>query len=242
MAKNAKLGKPSKRNKKEINRIVNYLSKGDGAEGKLPKGCIVSPDDYRTHALSEATELDAIVVISKDNHLLSENFPAGVPVYFITTQRNIAPFEEPKNMRGVMRVPTYRLDILIEEASNLLWELFPKVCGKKNIAVYCDAPLLTAQLLATKHRLYIAEHKMSLKTMWDYDYIVSAFVVSVKASRLRRGRTIGEAILRRPSPRDGAMQAVIKKFYGLLDTEDLEILNLSRDFIESVIQERRKLL
>lgn len=227
-------------NKKEVGRIINYLAEGQGAEAKTPTGCIYNPDDYVTFALSEAKEIDAVVVISKDNHLMAESFPEGKPIYFITSKLNNAPFKEPQGLRGVMRVPTLRLDELLAAASEMLFELMP---GRgKNIAVYCDAPRLASQLLQTKHRLFIAEHRMLLNKVSDYDYVVANFVASVKASRLQRGRSVGDALLKRPLLRDEPMLALIKKFYGLLDVRGLEVMGISLEFIAAVIEARKRTL
>ncbi len=173
-------------NKKEMKRILSYLAEGYGAEAKTPTGCIYNPDDYVTFALGNAKEIDATVVISKDNHLMAESFPEGKPIYFVTSELNNAPFKEPQGLRGILMVPTLRLDELLAAASEMLSELMP---GRgKNIAVYCDAPRLAAQLLLTRHRLFIAEHRMPLNK--DYDYVVANFVASVKASRLQRGLSL----------------------------------------------------
>lgn len=227
-------------NKKEMKRILNYLAEGQGAEAKTPTGCIYNPDDYVTFSLSMANQINAVVVISQDNHLMAENFPEGKPIYFVTPQLNNAPFKEPQGLRGILRVPTMRLEELLAAASEMLFELMPR--RGKNIAVYCDAPRLASQLLQTKHRLFIAEHRMPLNKVSDYDYVVAAFVASVKASRLQRGRSVGDALLKRPLLRDAAMLAVIKKFYGLLDVRGLEVMGISRDFIAAVIEARKRTL
>lgn len=231
----------TKSNRKEMNRVLFYLSKGDGAEAPQPKGCIVNPEEYyatqKISALPEGEKFDAILVISKDSHLMTENFPPDVPIYIVTMRTNHDSVAR-EGVRGVLRVPCIRPKCLIEQASLLLQEFLPERLGRKNIAVYCDVPLLAAQMLESKHRLFIAEHKMPIKNLNDYEYALRAFVTSVVESREQRGRAIGDALWYRPSLRDGAMRAVIKKFGRLLDENDLKIMGFEAEFIEDIINKR----
>lgn len=224
----------TKNNKKEMNRVLRYLSKGDGAQAPQPIGGIIDPEDYRTHSIDEAGKVDAILVISKDNHLMSEKFPDGVPIYQVTFRSNREDTPRPQELRGILRVPGVRPKKLVDAASELMMELLPERLGVKNIAVYCDFPLLAAQMLKTNHRLFIAEHKMPVKTVEDYEYSLRAFVTSVVESREQRGRAIGDALWRRPALRDGAMRAVIKKFGRLLDEEDLKVMGFEKEFIDEM--------
>ena len=192
--------KRTKSNRKEMSAIISYLAKGAGAENTNPKHGIVEKADYITSDLSEIgkNKVDAIMIISKDNHLFLEMNFSEAPIYFVTTRNNLTinSNQHPKGLRGLLRVETERCDDLIYEASNLLKEVVQGNTGK-NIAIYCDVPRLASQLLDTDHRLFIAEHEMPLSNgVHDYEYCLAAFACSVWASRKQVGRSVVNALLK----------------------------------------------
>lgn len=234
--------KKTKSNRKEMSAIRYYLATGAGAENTNPKRGIVEKQDYITSDLSEVgNKVDAIMIISKDNHLLRMNFPEA-PIYFVTTRNNLTinSNQHPKGLRGLLRVETERCDDLIYEASNLLKEVVQGNTGK-NIAIYCDVPRLASQLLETDHRLFIAEHEMPLSNgVHDYEYCLAAFACSVWASRKQVGRSVVNALFERPCLHDQAMKEVMKKFSKLVKLRELETMGYSKEFIEYIVDIRRK--
>ena len=234
--------KVTESNRKEMGSIISYLATGAGAENTNLKYRIVEKADYITSDLSEVgkNKVDAIMIISKDNHFLGMNFPEA-PIYFVTTRNNLPNRNQPpEGLTGVLRVKTERCDDLIKEASNLLKEVVQERTGK-NIAIYCDMPRLASQLLDTDHRLFIAEHEMPLSDdVHDYEYCMAAFACSVWASRKQVGRSVLNALFERPCLHDQPMKEMMKNFSKLVKLRELETMGFSKDFIEYIVDIRRK--
>lgn len=222
--------KITKKNKETLNSILKYLGDGEGAIDKMPMRYIVEQKDFTTSAIEALKgKIDAVVVISKNNHLISSEVKKSgfeAPLYFVTVESNKEDFEKTENFKRCVRVETTRLDALLDKATMLLEEIFCEKSGK-NIVIYCDAPRLASQLLETRHRLFIASYEMPLTNKNDYRYILSCFACSVWASRKGKGRSISHALFDRPCLRDIAMVNLIKKFPELIYPKELSVMGYS---------------